>query len=350
MSDNRFAQLTSSGSSAVAVFRAAGPRVAGLLRECVVARGSAGVRAAGRAFYADIRDDEGVFDDAIVLVHGPHCVELCTHGGGEVRRRLRHCLVGRGFAEVRDFDELWPSATPLLRETLTQLPRMRTSAGVAWLLAQPQQLAELIATASRGPLTPELAAACRAAARGRQVVEWFATPLRVALAGPPNAGKSTLFNRLLGRQAAIVSDVPGTTRDWIEADGEIAGFPVTWIDTAGRRDDAGELEAVGIRVGQQAALGADIVLQVLDATRIVAADGGRLTAYNKIDVPRAGPLPAGCVGISALTGEGLDELCRELLRRSGRGAAGVAATTDNIAKALERLALGEPDETLKLLS
>jgi tRNA modification GTPase len=88
--------------------------------------------------------------------------------------------------------------------------------------------------------------------------------LTVAIAGPPNVGKSSLLNRIARREAAIVSPVPGTTRDIIEVHLDLAGFPVTLLDTAGIHDSSDSVEQEGIRRARARAAGADVVLWVLD--------------------------------------------------------------------------------------
>jgi tRNA modification GTPase len=92
--------------------------------------------------------------------------------------------------------------------------------------------------------------------------------LRVAIAGPPNAGKSTLFNRLARREAAIVSPFPGTTRDVLEAHLDLGGYPVTVLDTAGIRESDDPVEREGVRRATEQAAQADLTLWVLDATAI----------------------------------------------------------------------------------
>jgi len=85
---------------------------------------------------------------------------------------------------------------------------------------------------------------------------------RVALVGPVNAGKSSLFNQLVGQRRALVSDAPGTTRDVVERGTRLGGLDVTFLDTAGERDTPGELEAAGIELGRSQALEADLRLVV----------------------------------------------------------------------------------------
>jgi tRNA modification GTPase len=133
--------------------------------------------------------------------------------------------------------------------------------------------------------------------------------VRVVLAGPPNSGKSSLFNALIGRHAAIVTDIAGTTRDRIEAPILIDGAPLLLIDTAGLRDDAADsIEAIGIARTGEALASADIILWLGDAAD---APDGALLVVTKGDLGRFGP---GRV-VSSLTGDGMTELRMELLTR-----------------------------------
>jgi len=147
----------------------------------------------------------------------------------------------------------------------------------------------------------------------------------VAILGQANVGKSSLLNRLAGRERAIVSDVPGTTRDLIEADFEIRGIPVRLVDTAGLRDRADIVEREGIRRALDAARCADLVLFVADAGRAStwecpSFDAPRvdLRVMNKID---AHPVHADeredWLPVSARTGEGMEALIEAMAERLG---------------------------------
>jgi tRNA modification GTPase len=113
-----------------------------------------------------------------------------------------------------------------------------------------------------GPLADEIARA--GAGQGERLREG----LRVAIAGPPNAGKSTLFNRLARREAAIVSPFPGTTRDVLELHLDLGGYPVTVLDTAGIRETSDPIEREGVRRASEQATSADLVLWVVDASKV----------------------------------------------------------------------------------
>lgn len=145
---------------------------------------------------------------------------------------------------------------------------------------------------------------------------------RVVLVGAPNAGKSSLFNALLRRERAIVSPHPGTTRDTIEAEIDLRGFPVTLVDTAGLREDAAEIEALGIARSREEAGAAALVLFVADASaghaealalHAAVARQPHIVVANKADIAAAEELLAalGCPGrqaalaVSARTGEGI---------------------------------------------
>ncbi|MFN4353918.1 tRNA uridine-5-carboxymethylaminomethyl(34) synthesis GTPase MnmE [Parvibaculum sp.] len=142
--------------------------------------------------------------------------------------------------------------------------------------------------------------------------------VEVAIVGPPNAGKSSLLNRLAKRDAAIVSGEAGTTRDVLEVRLDIGGVPVTLADTAGLREAGGEIEREGVRRALAMAEAADlrIVVAAPDAGGDFAlARGDDIRVFNKLDL--AGEVPAGAIGVSALTGAGLERLEAALQDRIG---------------------------------
>lgn len=145
--------------------------------------------------------------------------------------------------------------------------------------------------------------------------------VEVAIVGPPNAGKSSLLNRLARREAAIVSDEAGTTRDVLEVRLDIGGVPVTLADTAGLREAVGAIEREGVRRALARADEADLRIVMvapgaagIDSTFALARPGD-LRVVNKIDL--GAPVPAGVLGISALTGQGIDALEAALAARVG---------------------------------
>jgi len=156
--------------------------------------------------------------------------------------------------------------------------------------------------------------------------------IRAAIVGRPNAGKSSLLNQLLGHDRAIVSPVPGTTRDTIEETANIRGLPVVFIDTAGLREARDEIEQEGVRRSRASLTRAEFILHVLDAgeplttadQKYLAEFAGkkRILVVNKIDLPRklelpsefagraGSPLPAaGVHGVTRPTGTAIVEVC-----------------------------------------
>ena len=145
--------------------------------------------------------------------------------------------------------------------------------------------------------------------------------LHVAVVGRPNAGKSSLFNALVRRDAAIVTEFPGTTRDVVRETVHLAGVPVTLADTAGLRDSDDPIEREGIKRARAELAEADLVLWVVDLTDPTAGDPPQarvpvIRIENKLDL--AAPTgEAGSVALSARTGEGLDQLDRIVADRIG---------------------------------
>jgi tRNA modification GTPase len=137
--------------------------------------------------------------------------------------------------------------------------------------------------------------------------------IRVAVAGPPNAGKSSLFNVLAGRDAAITSAVPGTTRDLVEAPTLIGGTAFLLTDTAGLRDSDDPIERVGVERARAAADAADLILW-LGAPQEVPDAERSLVVHSKVDIVPADP--EADIAVSAVTGEGVQSLANLLLDRA----------------------------------
>ena len=194
--------------------------------------------------------------------------------------------------------------------------------------------------------------------------------LTLAIIGRPNVGKSSLFNRLLEQDRAIVTDIPGTTRDLVSEVASIGGIPVKFVDTAGIRAGRDLVETLGIERSYQAMADADLTIVVIDlSTQVSPADralierarqqGRHLIAGNKRDLPRVAVLEEDIVAVSALTGQGIDELRAGINPGAGEAAESGFITSlrqerllteslealDQAAKALE---FGIPHEMLLL--
>jgi tRNA modification GTPase len=174
----------------------------------------------------------------------------------------------------------------------------------------------------------------------------------VVIAGPPNAGKSALFNALLGRRRALVSAEAGTTRDYVEAELALGGRELSLIDTAGLRTSEDHIEVAGVELGREQIAGADVIVWVEGADqpvhlevereleRVLAEAGAVPVIHveNKLDL---GPRRPGWLGVSAETGAGLERLRERLgeaLALDGDQWIGLARHRDRASEALAALA------------
>ena len=340
----------------------------------------------GRARLADVLDEEqdidaGRIDEAVVTFFAaPHSytaedvAEIAAHGSPVVLELLlnRALALGARLAEPGEFTQraflsgrLDLTQAEAVRDlieaqTLTQARQAASQLGGALcrrVRPLKQSLVELIALLEAGidfaeddiditpqaeiarrigELTPPLTALEASFALGRIVHDG----LTLAIVGRPNAGKSSLFNRLVERDRAIVTATPGTTRDTVSERISLDGIPLELVDTAGLRGGAREgleeAEQLGIARSREAMADAALVVVVLDSTqplndeerRLLKSVAGRpaLVAVNKSDLTPAAPIPAECKGLptvatSALTGEGIPALRERILGLATGGAA-----------------------------
>lgn len=334
--------LTGPGPAAIAVLRLLGPAAEVFLRRHVRPAGPASSATAasprpGALYRGELLDDTGeAIDDILVSIHaGPPDwdIRLHLHGNPWLVNRAGALATACGLPGPAETPGgLWAATDAIEADVLGLLPGALTLRGARWLASQRERLREeLCALAdSRTPVE-------QARERIRQLIArtaiWdaFCRPLRAVLTGPPNAGKSTLVNALTGRQVSLVAPTAGVTRDWVESPGEIDGFPILWIDTAGLADSNSPLDAAGMASALQAIARSDFAVVVLDATAEAAATrraylenvklpDKRLVVLNKCDaagtVEREAALrelaervSAPALAVSAVTGEGLEALC-----------------------------------------
>ena len=162
----------------------------------------------------------------------------------------------------------------------------------------------------------------------------------------PNVGKSSLLNRLAGEERAIVTPIPGTTRDSLREPIELDGVPLVLVDTAGMRAGGDEVERQGMERTRLELARADLVLAVTEAGASepafasVPADAAaaRIVVYNKLDLAPGFVAPPGAVAVSAKTGEGLDRLRKAILEAAGWSSTGesVFLARERHMRALER--------------
>jgi len=193
------------------------------------------------------------------------------------------------------------------------------------------------------PVRAELQRLIGSFGAGKLVFEGFT----LAIAGRPNVGKSSLFNRLLEQDRAIVTDIPGTTRDVISESISLDGIPVRVVDTAGIRESHDLVEGLGIEKSFQAVADADLTIVVLDgsrpetdedrALRTKLESSSPLLIANKSDLPKQLGNESELIPVSALTGEGIPALKGAILRRLAPG--GLAEPEDGSITSLRHLNL-----------
>jgi len=387
-SDTIVAVATPPGRGGVCILRLSGPRALSLAK--MVAGALPAPRQAGlRMLHAA---DDAPIDRGLVLVFpgpasftGDDVVEFQLHGSpvlatllirrlvelgareagpGEFSRRafvngridlaqaeavadlVQSASADAARAALRSLEGEFSAAVESLAEALAGL-RVRLEAGMDF----PEEGVDTFSDPELGNSIEEflqrLRRLRRAADRGRALHDG----LTLVIAGPPNAGKSSLLNRLAGYGAAIVTELPGTTRDLVREDILIDGMPLRVVDTAGLRDGADRIELEGIRRARDAMQRADLVLVVTDATAGEPGDLPELPAEvpvlevrNKIDLLNFAPgehtADSGrpVIRLSALTGEGL-ELLRERLKAFAGYGSGEGSTYSARRRHLEALDL-----------
>jgi small GTP-binding protein len=345
--DTIAALLTPLAPGAIAVIGLMGPRTDDILRQVLRRAGTASRPSAGtddgpadsgrvgvdkaaptltdrRPTFCRIVEGGETLDDVVVVRIAPGrttLAEINSHGGVRVAQRVLLLLEKHDATVVRAEDFV----ARLGAANLVELDVDRALLGVTsrrltrWLLRQRAILPEYLRR------LPSLSAAERGAFIERSLTAIrLLQGLRVALVGPPNAGKSTLANRLIGADRIVTSDQPGTTRDWVEETALIQGWPVTLTDTAGIREPTCEIEAEAVRRARRQAAKADAVIVVLDATTPVEVrreqlehvteslppQQPRTIVLNKYDLtaPAATGLSAPALSVSARTGAGIAHL------------------------------------------
>jgi tRNA modification GTPase len=162
------------------------------------------------------------------------------------------------------------------------------------------------------------------AASGVNIAERVRSGFEVAIVGAPNVGKSSLLNRLAGREAAITSEIAGTTRDVIEVKMDLDGLPVTFLDTAGLRPTSDAVETIGISKALERAALADLTLLISEDGQVpeqACLKKDDLLVLSKADVTRRDG------AVSSITGQGIDQLISNITRILNKRSATVGVAT-----------------------
>jgi tRNA modification GTPase len=363
--DTICAIATAAGRGGLGIVRVSGPDVPRISREL-----TGSLPEARFATLSDFKDSgRGVIDTGIVLYFpapnsftGEHVLELQGHGGSFILQQVlqRVLELGARMARPGEFSEravlndkldlvqaeaiadliesgsdaaaraalrslqgVFSSRIQALQEELTSI-RVFVEAAIDFPDEEIDFLAESDILDRVAKAVDHLDSLLAEARQGRLLRDGIV----LAITGRPNAGKSSLLNALSGQESAIVTDIPGTTRDVLREQVDVDGIPVHVADTAGIRETSNVIEAEGVRRARQALESADIVLVVIDSTKSSGRDGSlvseipegvkSITVFNKIDLATARPpaeVDEGSVWISAKTGQGMDEL-RDRIREA----------------------------------
>lgn len=350
MADTIFALSSGAAPAAIAVIRISGPEAGAALR-----RLTGRVPPPRRAAHAPLRDAAGdLLDRALVLwLPGPNnatgedTAELHCHGGRAVIAAVEAALAAmpglrearpgeftrRAFAngridlaEAEGLADLLSAETELQRRGALAMASGAFSRTVeSWrerLLASSAALEAVLDFADEEDVALPGDFAPRIAALRGELADWLARPraealregFRVVIAGPPNAGKSTLFNALVESDAAIATPIAGTTRDVLTRPVAIAGLPFLFVDTAGLRGaTADEIEAIGIERAREAVGRADLVLWLGNE-----GEGPSAAWEIAAQADRAAGKRAPRHVLSAVTGQGMDDLRQDLVATARR--------------------------------
>jgi tRNA modification GTPase len=338
--------MTASGRGAIAVIAISGPSALAALNNCFRPAAMQNRLSAGRdrIRYGDwigIGMGSGPStrrrptESVVVIPTGEHAWEIHCHGGKAAVEAILDDLADCDIAVVSS-----PQFLSLTGDS-DQLAEMKTMLASA----NTPLTASILLNQTRGVLKAWCGRACEELRSGDQLsiqnvsselnkVSQFGlaakkllSPWRIVVAGPPNVGKSSLMNAMLGYRRSITFDQPGTTRDVITAETALGGWPMMMLDTAGIRSSDETLEAEGIRRAEKTLETADLVLLVLDAmvgeTRShqsirTLTDCPTIEVWNKVDLVResetdSSPTPHHALAVSATTGWGLQTLADKII-------------------------------------
>ena len=351
-SDNQathVALLTPPAPGAIATIQLAGPDAATFARNVFTPTKPSSIDAlpTGQAILGLVHHQGQRIDHAVLtattLSSGQTVIELHVHGGVRVAQRVILALQDQGAVLADDpiaqaVATIAGQASHVEYAAVNALAKARTRRVVRWLATQrqilPARLAELADSLNHNTDPNAVAEAVRAIADRSSQARLLIEGVTIALVGLPNAGKSTLANALANRQGSLVSDTPGTTRDWVGHPAAIDGVPVALIDSAGLGQPDNHIDQVAQTQAWAKAASADLRLIVLDRScpigpgqadllHSLAAQGPAILVLNKVDLPAScdgeSPITLGCpsVHVAALHGTGLDALARRILATLG---------------------------------
>ncbi len=328
-SETYVCQLTPTGRGALSTIAVCGPTaVDTVVANFVAASGRRPKQ--GRIAFGHWRDATG--EEVVVAVRDADHVEIHCHGGRAAVAKLIDDLVESGCLLSDPTALLDHKGTdPIERAARLALPKARTRRTAEILLDQlngalHRELCEIISDLQEQKKIGAERHIELLIQRGKVGLH-LTEPWKIVIGGPPNVGKSSLINALVGYERAIVFDQPGTTRDVVTATAALDGWPVEFSDTAGIRDNSSdEIEVAGIDRARLQFQSADLRILVFDATQpanhedrtLAASSPNAIVVYNKIDLTNGiheNAARQNGFAISATRGDGIHELCQEIIQR-----------------------------------
>lgn len=366
-----FALATARGKSGVAIIRISGPEAHEICRQLAGA-----VPEAGRIRLRRLRDAAGMLlDDALVLrFDAPHSftgedvIEFQLHGSIAVVRAVEAAIAATGLArmaqpgeftrrallnghldiaQVEGLADLIAAETDSQRKLAQQLfggemrlfadtcrdDLVRATALIEATIDFADEDVPVDVSPEVGRLIEAVISRVDGQLAGSRAAERVRSGFEVAIIGAPNAGKSTLINRIAGREIAITSEIAGTTRDVLEVRVDLDGLPVTFLDTAGLRQAEDAIERIGVDRALRRAADADVRIFLIDGTQPDDATHPDLP----IDLRYATKSDLTGVGISAVSNDGIDDLLRDVAAILGQRVSGLSlASHVRHRQALER--------------
>ena len=335
--------LTPPGAGAIGVIRVVGSEAVAKVDQFFQSKSGVSLTTSkvDRLYYGDLVIDNEIIDDVIINRNSfpdPSSLDICSHSGIRIVERILQALEDGGFRIVTSTDETqpsWPVSSVIEKEINDALIHATTIRAVRFLAGQRNCLVKALNTVAGcwNDKPAEARKKLETIRAGYMTAKRLIEGVTIAIIGPPNSGKSTLFNLLLGRSATVTSPRAGTTRDWVEESIEIDGVPIRLIDTAGCHVRANDLERRAIRAGIERGDAAHLRLLVLDGAQPLSGDlsaqfedhiyrDDTVTILNKQDLYNMAEMTGNWgrikpVCVSAKTGSGIELLYESLLQKLG---------------------------------
>jgi tRNA modification GTPase len=329
------AVMTGKGTGAIATIQIYGDSAADILKQIFPSQTQKLPEyATGKILLGTIANGNETIDQVTIGCEGPDTFAINCHGNPLIVERIMQLLQQKGVQLLTAEQMLcktFADSNTIALEAKLMLPKAKTIEGTKIILNQTDSGLAAAAKNWLSNTNPnKITSEAKTIIEASRIAKLIIYGCRIVLAGPPNTGKSTLLNQLCGRQKAIVTDIKGTTRDWVSANCKIGLLAVELIDTAGL--DEKLTDDIG-KAAQQMAIDtiirANMVLLVLDNSEPtgqfnksltnILTDKKVLTVLNKSDLPcrfKTGSLP-NTINISATLGTGIDFLCDEIQRLAG---------------------------------